>query len=124
MTNKLTPTIDQWYRHVDKGQCFCVTVVDPETDSIDVQHFDGDLEEFSTHEWRGLEIEPCAPPEDWSGPLDADNPEDYGTEITNTSPVDRDEEVEEFPRRRSPAEDDETEIDDYAEGFMVEEPDD
>lgn len=122
MTNTLPPIVDQWYQHLDKGQCFFVTKVIAETDCIEVQHFDGDLDEFSFAEWRNLDIDLCETPEDWSGPLDVDNPEDYGTEVTDTSPAEWGEEGAEF-RRPRPEEGDKSNIDDYGEGFMVEDTD-
>ena len=123
MKNPLSPIVDQWYQHLDKGQCFTVIRVSAQTDSIDVQHFDGDLEEFSFAEWRNLDIDLCETPEDWSGPLDVDNPDDYGTEVTDTSPADWGEEGAEF-RPPRPAEGDRSKIDAYGEGFMVEDTDD
>lgn len=60
----------QWYRHLDKGYRFQVTDVDEEAGTVEIQHFDGDVEELDLDDWYGLEIEPIEPPEDWTGPMD------------------------------------------------------
>ncbi len=63
------PIINQWYRHLDKGYQFQVVMVDEREGTVQVQHFDGDLEELDLDTWNDLEIEIIEPPEDWSGPL-------------------------------------------------------
>ena len=57
MPNELDPRIDQWYDHLDKGQRFYVIAIDEEQNTVEIQHFDGDLEEFSLDEWSDLHIE-------------------------------------------------------------------
>jgi len=41
MQMNLKPIINQWYRHLDKGQRFFVTAVDEDDATVEVQHFDG-----------------------------------------------------------------------------------
>ena len=84
MTNELDPLIGQWYARLDKGMRFYVTAIDEGTDSVEVQHFDSDIEEFTLEEWRELEIELCAEPENWAGALDIAERDDLGTAITDT----------------------------------------
>ena len=88
MPDELDPRIDQWYMHLDKGQCFMVTAIDEQGNSIEVQHFDGDLEEFTLDEWRELDIELSEAPENWSGALDIGEQDDFGTEVTDTTKQD------------------------------------
>ena len=88
MLNELDPIIDQWYAHKDKGQQFYVTAIDEHDESVEIQHFDGDLEEISFEEWSELDIELSEEPENWSGALDVAEVDDYGTEITDTQASD------------------------------------
>lgn len=120
MTNQLDPRVNQWYRHTDKGQQFYVTAIDEENDSIEVQHFDGDIEEYSFPEWRDLNIDLSEEPENWSGSVDIGDPEDFGTQITDTAASDWDEALEEIhsPEREEYVN---TESDDNGEGYMEEE---
>jgi len=85
MPNELDAIIEQWYAHVDKGQRFYVTAIDELDHTIEAQHFDGDIEEFTFDEWRALEIELAEAPENWSGALDIGERDDLGTEITDTT---------------------------------------
>jgi hypothetical protein len=70
MSHSLKPVTGQWYRHLDKGQPFRVISVERDEDLIEIQHFDGDLEEFEFAEWFDMDLELAAEPEDWTGPID------------------------------------------------------
>ena len=96
MPNELDPRVEQWYSHLDKGQRFVVTAVDEENDTVEVQHFDGDLEEYTLDDWYQLDLELCEEPENWSGAMDISERDDLGTEITDTSGADWSEALEEF----------------------------
>jgi hypothetical protein len=85
---KKNPEIGTWYRHLDKGHEFQVVAFDPDEGLVEIQYFDGDLEEIDLDSWHGLDIEPIAEPESWSGPLDIGEMDDLGTEITDTEPED------------------------------------
>ena len=70
MPNELDPIVDQWYTHRDKGQRFYVVAIDEDGNAVEIQHFDGDLEELGLDEWRELAIELSEEPENWAGALD------------------------------------------------------
>jgi hypothetical protein len=98
MPNELDPLIDQWYAHVDKGQRFFVTAINEEENTVDLQHFDGDVEEISLDEWRDLDIELSEEPESWTGALDIAEQDDLGTGVTDTTPDDWSEPGEDYRR--------------------------
>ena len=101
MKNELDPLNDQWYAHLDKGQRFFVLAIDEEQNTVEIQHFDGDLEELSLDEWRDLKIELSEEPENWSGALDIAEQDDLGTGVTDTRPDDWTEPGEDFrPRNK------------------------
>lgn len=101
MPNELDPMVDQWYMHLDKGQRFIVTAIDEQGESIEVQHFDSDLEEFTQDEWQELDIELCEAPENWSGALDIGEQDDFGTEVTDTSREDWSDPLKEITPEKS-----------------------
>jgi hypothetical protein len=76
MAHNLQPVTGEWYRHLDKGQPFRVISVERDEDLIEIQSFDGDLEEFEFAEWFAMDLAPAAAPEDWSGPMDDIEPDD------------------------------------------------
>jgi hypothetical protein len=82
------PIISQWYRHLDKGQSFQVTAVDEEAGTIEVQHFDGDLEEIEVEDWPDMALETIETPEDWTGPMDDIERDDLGYTETEMQPGD------------------------------------
>lgn len=98
MPNELDPIVDQWYVHLDKGQRFYVTAIQETDDSVEVQYFDGDLEEFTFEDWRELNVALSEQPENWSGAIDVAEVDDYGTEITDTQTDDWTEPGENFRR--------------------------
>lgn len=72
------PVVSQWYRHLNKGQEFQVTAVDEAERTVEIQHFDGDVEELELDEWYAMEVEPIETPEDWTGPMDDVERDDLG----------------------------------------------
>jgi hypothetical protein len=63
------PAIGDWYQAPD-GLKFEVVAVDDEDGTIDIQHFDGTVEELDFDAWEESECFPAEPPEDYSGSLD------------------------------------------------------
>lgn len=90
-TTTADPIIDNWYCHLDKGQRFWVVAIDEETQTVEVEYFDGNLDQYGLEDWYQMEIMPCEAPENWSGPLDIGNVDDLGTDVTDTKSSDWDE---------------------------------
>lgn len=89
------PIINRWYKHLDKGYLFQVVMVDEEGDTVEIQHFDGDLEGFDLDTWNELEIELIEPPEDWTGSMDDIELDDLGYTETGMSKEDWSEPLQE-----------------------------
>ena len=70
--------IGQWYTRWDKGEIFQVVGYDERSRSIEVQTFDGDLDEIDLETWAGLPLAITEPPEDWTGPVDDVQRDDLG----------------------------------------------
>ena len=95
MTTALEPQVSQWYRHLDKGQQFYVNAIDDEEGTVEIQHFDGDVEEVDLDDWRELDLEAIEPPEDWTGTVDDVERDDLGYSETNMTPEDWSQPLEE-----------------------------
>ena len=63
-----------------------VVAVDDNDATIELQFFDGTIDEVDRETWSKLLIERVAPPEDWSGSVDMD-PEDYSGREDGEYPV-------------------------------------
>jgi len=122
LPREIDPIVGNWYAHLDKGQRFTVTAISEDDDTVELQHFDGDVEEVSTSDWYELDIELSEEPENWSGALDISEVDDFGTEITDTSKEDWSAPLNEFRKPREDSSDpdkDDTE-DEWGEGHMRE----
>jgi hypothetical protein len=75
---KPAPVIGEWFRRAG-GDSFEVVAIDRDDHTIEIQYFDGTVEEIEIEEWREAEIETCEAPEDWTGSLDVE-PEDTENE--------------------------------------------
>ena len=69
------PDVGAWYRRPG-GNLAEVVAIDEEDGTVEIQHFDGTVEEVDMESWDEMMFESAHPPEDWSGSLDID-PEDY-----------------------------------------------
>lgn len=108
MPTQADPIIGNWYCHLDKGQRFRVVAIDERKETVEVQNFDGNLDEYEMESWYQLVIEPCEAPESWSGSLDIGNVDDLGTDITDTKTSDWNEPLDVFgPRYKESKEEEE-----------------
>jgi hypothetical protein len=125
MNSEADPIVGNWYQHLDKGQAFQVVYVDEESDLVEIQYFDGDVEGMDFDTWHRLDIEPIEAPENWSGPLDVSEMDDLtGTEVSDTPPEDWAEPLDEIekPQERPAEESLEEAGNEWGEGFPEEEP--
>lgn len=71
----LYPVIGQWFRR-SNGTLFEVVAVDEEAATVELQQFDGTIDEVELEAWPELLLVEVSAPEDWSGSVDMD-PEDF-----------------------------------------------
>ena len=98
------PVEDQWYRHLDKGQEFMVVAVNADEGTVEIQHFDGDVEELDLEDWYSLPLEPIEPPENWTGPFDDIEADDLDYEDTEMETSEWEEPLQEIPAESLEAE--------------------
>ena len=75
MANNLQPKIGDWYQSVN-GDRFEIVATEEQESVLEIQHFDGAIEEIDIDSWKEMEVRPIEAPEDWSGSVDMD-PDDY-----------------------------------------------
>ena len=84
------PGIGDWYRQKEGGALFEVVAFDDDDGTIEIQYFDGTVEEMDIDDWEAQwsdgALESADPPEDWSGSVDVE-PEDGRAEA---DPIDED----------------------------------
>lgn len=77
------PVIGDWYETAT-GEAFEVVALDPEEGTLEIQYFDGAIEEIELETWLELDLRPIQPPEDYSGSLDISR-EDYSAEFEDST---------------------------------------
>ncbi|MEQ1440341.1 DUF6763 family protein [Fontimonas sp. SYSU GA230001] len=82
------PEVGQWYRRAGTEQAFVVVAVDERDGAVEVQYFDGTVDELRLAQFVGQELERCEAPQDWTGPFDGIARDDLGATETDMSPED------------------------------------
>jgi hypothetical protein len=77
MTRDAAPMVGEWYRRLDRPQAFQVVAFDAPEGTVDIEYFDGTIDEWPISHWYELPIEPCDAPQDSSGPFDAIDGDGY-----------------------------------------------
>ncbi|MBK7251291.1 MAG: hypothetical protein IPI06_10610 [Gammaproteobacteria bacterium] len=77
------PEIGSWYRE-NGGQLFEVVAFDADDGTIEIQYFDGTVEELDIEDWEGQweegALETAEAPEDWTGSVDVE-PDEQGNSV-------------------------------------------
>ena len=73
------PVVGKWFARAG-GDSFEVVAIDRDDHTIEIQYFDGTIEELDFDEWREDQIVSASPPEDWTGSVDVE-PEDTENEF-------------------------------------------
>ena len=71
------PKPGQWYENLEEEETFRVLSVDEDSELIEIEYVDGDIEEIDVEAWHEMDLELTAEPEGWS---DADEDEDEDEE--------------------------------------------
>ena len=66
----------QWYENLEEEESFRVLSVDEDSELLEVEYLDGDIEEIDLETWHEMDLERIAEPEGWSESDDEDEGED------------------------------------------------
>ena len=84
--NDIDPIVGNWYRNLEDQIDFEVVALDEDAQTVEIQYFEGEVEELDLDSWYDLVLEPIEPPDDWSGPFDDLEPDDLGDSGISSSP--------------------------------------
>ena len=79
------PRVGDWYQAIN-GDKFEIVALDEDEATLEIQHYDGAVEEIDFDSWEEMELISIEPPEDWSGSYDLDR-DDYGVDLELTGPT-------------------------------------
>jgi len=73
------PVPGQWYENVEEEESFRVLRVDEDSERLEIEYLDGDIEELDLETWREMDLERIEEPEGWSESDDeeAEDDEDW-----------------------------------------------
>ncbi|HEY7754359.1 MAG TPA: DUF6763 family protein [Steroidobacteraceae bacterium] len=91
------PVPGQWYESLEDEETFQVLSVDEDSELIELQYEDGDVEEIDYETWQELDLELTEEPEGWSGSEDDEDEDedDFDDEDDDDWDDDEDEEDDE-----------------------------
>jgi hypothetical protein len=70
------PTAGQWYENVEEEETFRVLAVDEDSELIEIEYLDGDIEEIDLETWQEMDLELTQEPEGWSETEDEEEDEE------------------------------------------------
>lgn len=78
MATEIDPVVGNWYRDSESERTFEVVALDEDEGSVEIQYFEAEVEEVDIDSWYEMSLEIAAEPEDWSGPYDDLERDDFG----------------------------------------------
>jgi hypothetical protein len=70
------PVPSQWYENLEEEESFRVLSVDEDSELVEIEYLDGDIEEIDLEAWHEMDLEKIEEPEGWSESDDEDTDED------------------------------------------------
>ena len=86
MASNSLPIIGKWYKN-KAGETLEVVAFDEDDGCIEIQYFDGTVEEQDMDYWNSQSLKVTNQPEDWSGSLDIER-DDYGVDLESSTHLD------------------------------------
>ncbi len=66
MSRDYEPVPGQWYENLEEEEQFRVLSVDEDSELIEIEYLDGDIEELDLEAWHEMDLERIDEPEGWS----------------------------------------------------------
>ena len=67
MSRDYEPVSGQWYENIEEEESFRVLSVDEDSELVEIEYLDGDVEEIDLETWHEMDLEPIEEPEGWAG---------------------------------------------------------
>jgi hypothetical protein len=90
------PVPGQWYQNLEEEEQFRVLTIDEDSELVEIEYLDGDIEELDLEAWHEMDLERIAEPEGWSDDDEEseDDDEDWDEEEDEDDDDDFDEDEE------------------------------
>ena len=90
MSRDYEPTVGQWYENLEEEESFRVLSVDEDSELVEIEYLDGDIEEIDLEAWHEMDLEKIEEPEGW-GESDEDEEEEDDEDWDEDEEEDEDE---------------------------------
>jgi hypothetical protein len=70
------PVAGRWYENLEEEESFRVLSVDEDSELVEIEYLDGDIEEIDLETWHELDLEPTVEPEGWAGSIKEEKEEE------------------------------------------------
>ena len=80
MSTELDPIVGKWYEDVERDQQFIVVSIDEDNGVVEVQDFEGEVDEIDLDDWYAMDLEITEAPEGWSRSIDEPDDDDFEDE--------------------------------------------
>ncbi len=94
MSRDYEPVAGQWYENLEEEESFRVLSVDEDSELVEIEYLDGDIEEIDIETWHEMDLELTEEPEGWAG-SDEDEDEEEEEEEDDEDDWDEDEDDDE-----------------------------
>ena len=66
MSRDYEPVPGQWYENLEDEESFRVLKVDEDSELVEIEHLDGEIEEMDLETWHEMDLEQTKEPEGWA----------------------------------------------------------
>ena len=76
MSRDYEPVVGQWYENLEEEESFRVLSVDEDSELVEIEYLDGDIEEIDLEAWHEMDLEHTQEPEGWAESQEEDDDEE------------------------------------------------
>ncbi len=95
MSRDYEPVPGQWYENLEEEESFRVLSVDEDSELVEIEYLDGDIEEIDLETWHEMDLERTEEPEGWTGSADEDDEDEEEDEDWDDDEDDEDDDWDE-----------------------------
>ena len=103
MSRDYEPVPGQWYENLEEEESFRVLSVDEDSELVEIEYLDGDIEEIDIEAWHEMDLEHTQEPEGWAESQEEDEDDD--------EEEDEDEDEDDWDEDEDDDEDDDDDLD-------------
>lgn len=78
MLSRTRPEIGNWYHDRQRDLVFEVVAIDDRDKTVEIQHFNGDIEDIDMEVFAAMPLRRTSQPEDWTGPYEIEEEDEVG----------------------------------------------